>query len=215
MSICTRSLSSVQTPASFAYVTEALARAVLGKIVIHIETERLVLRTPEEADLRAYLAYRNEPAALAEQRMLACGEKEARTFLQAQAELPEEATGWRMLGIREKEKVDNGIIGEVGVFLKPDLSEGNVGWWLHSRKRGQGIATEAAGALLNWCFTVRRLHRVTSGCLADNAASFRVMMRLGMRLETRSTGSRKLGEEWYDEIGCALLCREWAKALTS
>ncbi len=117
-----------------------------------------------------------------------------------------------MLGIREKEKLDDGIVGEVGVFLHPGQPEGDMGWWLHPRKRGLGIATEAARALLDWCFADRRLHRVTSGCLVDNAESFRLMTRLGMRLETRSIESRRLGEDWYDEIGCALLRREWAKA---
>ena len=180
--------------------------------MIHIETERLVLRTPTEADLRAYLAYRNEPTALAAQGMLALGEEEARTFLRAQADLPEEATGWRMLGISEKGKGDDGIVGEVGVFLDPDQAEGDVGWWLHPRGRGRGIATEAARALLDWCFTARQLHRVTASCLVGNTASFKVLIRLGMRLETRSIESRKLGEDWYDEIGCALLRREWAEA---
>ena len=171
-----------------------------------------MLRTPTEADLRTYLAYRNEPAALTAQGMLALGEEEARTFLRAQADLPEEATGWRMLGISAKGKVDDGIVGEVGVFLHPDQAEGDVGWWLHPRGRGQGIATEAARALLDWCFTGPRLHPVTASCLADSRESFCVMIRLGMRLGTRSIESRKLSEEWYDETGCALLRREWAEA---
>lgn len=191
---------------------KALER-MIGERVIRIETPRLVLRTPREADLDAYLAYRNEPAALVAQRMPAVGEEEARIFLRTQMELPQEATGWRMLGIEEKETSDDGIVGEVGVFLHPEQSEGNVGWWLHSRSRGQGIATEAAQALLGWCFAERRLHRITSGCLVDNAASFRLMTRLGMRLETRSIESRKLGDVWHDEIGCALLHREWEEAL--
>ena len=157
------------------------------------------------------MAYRNEPTALASQRTPAIGEDEARTFLRSQAALPDEAPGWRMLAIEKKDNASDGMIGEVGVFLHAENLEGNVGWWLHSRARGEGIATEAARALLDWCFGVRWLHRVTSGCLADNADSFRLMTRLGMRLETRSIESRKLGEEWHDEIGCALLRREWLR----
>lgn len=179
--------------------------------MIRIETERLVLRTPREADLPAYLAYRNEPAALAAQRIPPVEPEEAQGFLRAQAELPEDAAGWRMLGIEELDQAATGIVGEVGVFLHPERPEGDVGWWLHPRVRGRGIGAEAARALLGWCFAERGLHRVTSSCLADNAASFRLMQRLGMRVETRSVESRKLGERWYDEIGCALLRREWTR----
>lgn len=180
--------------------------------MIRIETERLILRTPAETDLDAYLAYRNEPAALLAQHLEPADRQEARAFLLAQEELPENAIGWRMLGIEQKHRSDaeGRIVGEVGVFLeanKPD--EGNVGWWLHSEARGRGLATEAAFALLGWCFDVRRLHRVTSACLADNAGSLRIMQRLGMRIESRMQESRKLGDEWHDEIACAMLSREW------
>lgn len=182
-----------------------------------IETERLVLRTPTGADLDAYLAYRNEPTALFSQRMEPAKPEEALAFLLAQEELPEDALGWRMLGIEEKQQSDAQprIIGEVGVFLEMNKpGEGNAGWWLHSEVHGRGLATEAGFGLLGWCFDVRRLHRVTSGCLADNAGSLRVMQRLGMRIEGRMQESRKLADEWHDEIECAILSREWDERRT-
>lgn len=178
--------------------------------MIRVETARLVLRTPGPDDLAAYLAYRNDPNSMETQQMAARDEADALRFLRDQAALPEEASGWRMLGIEEKQQPSKDIVGEVGVFLEPDRAwEGNVGWWLHPRARGRGIATEAARGLLEWCFTVRGLHRVTASCLAKNTGSFAVMQRLKMRVETRTVESKRLGEEWLDEVGCALLRREW------
>lgn len=47
---------------------------------------------------------------------------------------------------------------------------------------GRGIATEAAGRLLRHAFEVHRMHRIMAVIFVDNAASRRVLGKLGMRL---------------------------------
>jgi ribosomal-protein-alanine N-acetyltransferase len=49
--------------------------------------------------------------------------------------------------------------------------------------RGQGYATEAARALIDYAFHALRVRRVIATTLDDNEASRAVMRRLGMRLE--------------------------------
>ncbi len=46
---------------------------------------------------------------------------------------------------------------------------------------GQGLATEAARAVLDYAFTRLELPRVDSAAAGDNLASVRVMVKLGMR----------------------------------
>lgn len=48
-------------------------------------------------------------------------------------------------------------------------------WW------GQGLATEAARAVLGYAFGELRLPRIDSGAAYENSASKRVMEKLGMR----------------------------------
>jgi RimJ/RimL family protein N-acetyltransferase len=89
-------------------------------------------------------------------------------------------------------------------------SEAEIGWGLDPAHQGQGYATEAAGELLRLCFEVLGVRRVTAGAFADNAASLRVMERLGMREETRgvrTTLHRTAG--WVDSTMHALLADEW------
>ncbi len=51
---------------------------------------------------------------------------------------------------------------------------------LKASHRDKGLATEAARAVLGHAFTELALPRVTGACASDNAASKRVMEKLGM-----------------------------------
>lgn len=179
-----------------------------------ILTERLTLRTPTIEDLSGYLAYRNEPSALAAQMMEITSETSARNFLHSQSQLAPDAFGWRMFAIEPRH--NPGLIGEVGVFISEDNPEkGDMGWWMSASCQGQGYATEAAKALVAWCFTARKMHRLTAQCLAANATSRSVMRKLGMRLESQTVESRFLAGLWHDEVGYAILRHEWTKNLQS
>jgi RimJ/RimL family protein N-acetyltransferase len=56
-------------------------------------------------------------------------------------------------------------------------------WALSPAAQGQGYATEAAAALVNWAFDGLLLDRLVATTEHDNAASIAVMRRLGMRIE--------------------------------
>jgi RimJ/RimL family protein N-acetyltransferase len=89
-------------------------------------------------------------------------------------------------------------------------SLGVLGWCVHPRYAGQGLATEAATELLRLLFEELGVRRVVAGAFADNVASVRVMEKIGMRLEIRGVRDqlhRDLG--WLDGVGYALLAEEW------
>jgi RimJ/RimL family protein N-acetyltransferase len=52
---------------------------------------------------------------------------------------------------------------------------------LKERYWGQGLATEAAGAVIDYAFRVLDLDRIDSAAAYDNLASKRVMEKIGMR----------------------------------
>ena len=56
-----------------------------------------------------------------------------------------------------------------------------VGWLVAAERRGQGIATEAGRASIDWCFANLGASEVCSIIRPDNLASARVAEKLGAR----------------------------------
>lgn len=89
--------------------------------------------------------------------------------------------------------------------------QAEIGWAFDPRWGGQGLATEAVRALLGICFDGLGLRRVVAECFADNAPSWRLMERVGMRRELSAKGeSLHRSGRWLDGYGYGLLADEWA-----
>jgi RimJ/RimL family protein N-acetyltransferase len=89
------------------------------------------------------------------------------------------------------------MIGWAGLavphFLPEILPAVEVGWRLAGPWRGRGLATEAGAAALEFGFTTGGLERIVSIYEPENAASGRVMERLGFSHRLSTKGPR--GEE--------------------
>jgi RimJ/RimL family protein N-acetyltransferase len=79
-------------------------------------------------------------------------------------------------------------------------SEVEIGWHLHPAHQGRGIATEAAGALLD-AAAQARIPQVLALTDLDNARSQALALRLGMRDEGTT-------DRWF-----AITTRQYRKAL--
>src|SRR5580658_4507302 len=79
------------------------------------------------------------------------------------------------------------MIGWAGLavphFLPEILPAVEVGWRLAAPYRGQGLATEAGSAAVDWGFTEGGLERIVSIYEPENTPSGRVMERLGFTYE--------------------------------
>ena len=83
-------------------------------------------------------------------------------------------------------------------------------WYkLHSDFWGQGFASEAVEAVLNFCFQNLDLHRVEAGCAVENVASIRVLEKVGMVREGRKRAILPLKTGWSDNFEYAILESEW------
>lgn len=76
---------------------------------------------------------------------------------------------------------DDQVIGHVGLRLDDDRRGAELGYWLARETWGQGFATEAAAAVVDFGFTDLRLERVWATCLPDNTSSWNVLSKIGMR----------------------------------
>ena len=81
------------------------------------------------------------------------------------------------------------VLGAISLRVTPAHRRAEVGYWVARAAWGQGYATEAVRAMVDYGFEVLDLHRVEGHCYAENSASGRVMQRAGMRHEGRVRGT--------------------------
>ena len=84
------------------------------------------------------------------------------------------------------------------------------GYTLNKDYWRRGLATEAASAIIETAFTTLGLHRVYATCDVRNAASYKVMEKLGMRREGTLLKNHEVRGRWRDTHVYALLAQEWA-----
>jgi ribosomal-protein-alanine N-acetyltransferase len=83
--------------------------------------------------------------------------------------------------------VDGDAIGSVGFVLRHDVERvsAEIGYWLAEPFWGRGIATDALAATTDYAIATYQLTRVYALPFAWNAASCRVLEKVGYRLEAR------------------------------
>lgn len=83
-------------------------------------------------------------------------------------------------------KQDDRFIGFSGLKFLDDEQEVDLGYRLLPDYWGQGLATESCEPLIPWGFQQLGLTRIIAEAHRDNAASIRVMEKLGFRFESES-----------------------------
>jgi RimJ/RimL family protein N-acetyltransferase len=78
-------------------------------------------------------------------------------------------------------ELDRELIGAVGYIPNADGSA-EIGYWIGRPWWGNGYATEAAEALVRFCFTEAGYSRLTCCHFVDNPASQRIIRKLGFRV---------------------------------
>ena len=163
-----------------------------------------------ETDLSDFLEYDGDPVLDRFRSRSPFTEDEAKEFIVFQRSLPVGTESeWLYLAVvlESEEK----MIGTVCMnLLSRQHQHGEVGWHLNPAYHGQGFATEAASALLEFGFAELDWHRISARCYEGNKPSLRLMERLGMRREAllRETACLMDGE-WHNEYGCGILKTEW------
>ena len=111
---------------------------------------------------------------------------------------------------------DEQVIGNCGIRRKPEQDwEADIGFELAPEYWGRGYATEATLAMVNFGFQKLELHRISSWCIADNAASARVLEKVGLRPEGRLRENEYFKGRWWDTLLYGILEREWRTSATT
>ncbi|QCU79542.1 N-acetyltransferase [Citricoccus sp. SGAir0253] len=182
-----------------------------------MHTERLVLRYVREADAPALLRYyRREDTT----RYLLDGpwdgEKAHREASLRSGRLHIEAAGFAVCLVAEEvppavpPAPAGAVVGDLSLWaVDGTLSLGEVSWVFDPDAGGRGLATEAAGALLDLAFGHYGMHRVRARMDARNTASARLCERLGFRREGLLRQDWLIKGEWTDTLVYGLLAAEW------
>jgi ribosomal-protein-alanine N-acetyltransferase len=143
-----------------------------------LQTARLRLRPFTYADADALFALHSNAQVLRYWDAPPWTERSrAERFLATCRQLAEEGSGARLAMERAS---DGRFVGWCGLSRwNPDYRSASLGYCLDNAAWGQGYATEAAGALLDWAFETLDLNRVQSETDTRNAASARVLEKLG------------------------------------
>ena len=174
-----------------------------------LETERLILRPVEARDWRAIHRYASLSEVVRYLPHEPFTEDDACAFAMRWSEQARTNDDWpEMLVVVHKD--DGRLFGHLPFErFSPKYRTREIGWIFAPEYQGQGIATEAARAVLDLAFGELDLHRMVATCDPRNRASYRVMEKLGMRREAHHVKDVQIRGEWTDEYFYAILEEEW------
>ena len=147
-----------------------------------LQTERLTLRAHALSDIPALMPLigAREVAATTLRIPHPYTESDARDFIAHTEEDLSSGTGLRLaIVLRERDM----LCGGVGLRIEADHRRAELGYWIGVPYWGNGYATEAARAVMEYGFETFGLHRIFANHFANNPASGRVLRKIGMRPE--------------------------------
>lgn len=105
---------------------------------------------------------------------------------------------------------DDVLVGQVtiGGITWGSLCSAHVGYWVDQRVAGRGVMPTAVALAADHCFRVVGLHRLEVNIRPENAASLRVVEKLGFREEGTRLGFLHIAGAWRDHRSFALTAEE-------
>lgn len=149
---------------------------------MEIRTERLLLREFVDDDWPAVLAYQNHPDYLRVYDIGPQSEEVIRDFVHGFVTWQVEKPRYRFQ-LAVTLAASGELIGNFGIRKpKSHSSEAEIGYELSPWHWGNGYATEAGRAMLDFARDTLHLKRLVADCFDENVASAHVLEKLGMQL---------------------------------
>jgi RimJ/RimL family protein N-acetyltransferase len=176
-----------------------------------IRTDRLFLRSFRDADIDRLADWQSRPEV---SRFLYW---EPRSRGEAEAALARRMTETHLegdddcLALAVERRDDGLLLGDASIWVRSALHrQVEIGYVFHPDAGGQGYATEAARALLEFAFCELDAHRVFARTDARNTPSADLLRRLNMRQEAHFREAEIFKGVWGDELVFAILADEWS-----
>lgn len=103
--------------------------------------------------------------------------------------------------------VDKEFAGQVNVagIVRGSLNSAHIGYWVDQRFAGRGVMPTAVALAVDHCFRAVGLHRIEVNIRPENAASRRVVEKLGFRYEGLRVRFLHISGGWRDHLTYALV----------
>lgn len=145
---------------------------------MYLETEHLILRKPEVADVEDYLEFVNSEFVLRYNAMTEVTEEKAR----AQFENAKDDLSVIAMELKATGKVI-GMIYTGEDSLRYGVESREISYFLREEEARKGYMKEALGALIHHFFAEEKVTCVAARCFAPNVASQRLLESLGFSRE--------------------------------
>jgi len=96
----------------------------------------------------------------------------------------------------------------IGNVVREPLLSAYVGYWCDTRLTGHGVTTAAVALAVDHCFGPVGLHRLEATVRPENAASIRVLAKLGFREEGLFRRYLDVDGQWRDHLCFAITAEE-------
>ena len=166
---------------------------------MEIVTERLTLRSAREDDLEAIHAVLSDPRAT---RWWSTPPHDSldQTHDWLEGMIANTAAGAADFVVEYSGRV----VGKAGCWKAPD-----VGYILHPDVWGRGLASEALGAVIDHVFATTDLDTLTADVDPNNAASIKLLERLGFVRTGEAKAIWHIGGQWMDSLYYGLQRSRW------
>lgn len=107
------------------------------------------------------------------------------------------------------------VVGQINVanILHGSVSNAIIGYWISPTVAGKGIMPTAVALVSDYLYNVVGLHRIEIDIRPENAASLRVVQKLGFRFEGLKQRYIHINGSWRDHLAFALTHEEVPKGV--
>lgn len=108
------------------------------------------------------------------------------------------------------------LVGQVtvGGITWGSLRSAYIGYWIDQDVAGRGITPTGVAMALDYCLEDLKLHRIEINIRPENAASLRVVEKLGLRLEGDRTSYLHIDGAWRDHLVFVAMAGDFPEGLT-
>jgi ribosomal-protein-alanine N-acetyltransferase len=174
-----------------------------------IETDRLLLRTPQMSDYPAWAELRAasrdflmpwEPLWAPDELSRASYRRRVRHYLR---DLREDV-GYALFIY---DRASTALVGGLTLCnVRRGVTQScTLGYWVGAHYANQGYMTAAVRAVVPFVFDTLELHRLEAACLPSNTASMRLLEKTGFQREGLARRYLRINGVWQDHLLYALL----------